>query len=239
MGVQISPCPLLLYMAKLFLVATPIGNLEDITLRALRILREVDLVLCEDTRSTRKLLSHFDIKKPLESFHAHSTPQKMKGLLARLQGGESIAYVTDAGTPGVSDPGELLVRVARDEGISIETIPGASALAASVAVAGVPLHEFLFLGFLPHKKGRETAFKKIAASEIPVFFYESTHRILKALESLMKVMPNAQISLFRELTKIHEEVLEGTPENLLNLLTKIKVKQKGEFVVLVRNSDTK
>lgn len=211
---------------KLSVVATPIGNLEDITLRALRILKEADAVACEDTRTTRKLLSHFDIHTPAVS------DSKVLGLLEQ---GKHVALVSDAGTPGVSDPGLELVSRARAAGAKVETIPGASALAAAVSVAGLKVPSFTFYAFLPQKKGRETLFKEIAASERASVFYESPHRILKALESLNKVAPTRRVGLYRELTKIYEEALIGLPQELLDRLQAEPVKQKGEFVVIVES----
>ena len=210
---------------KLSVVATPIGNLEDITLRALRVLKEVDFVACEDTRNTRKLLSHFDIHTPVV------TDRKTLVLLAQ---DKHVALVSDAGTPGVSDPGLELVARAREAGAKIETIPGPSALAAALAVAGLRVPSFTFYAFLPQKKGRETLFKEIAQSERASVFYESPHRILKALASLAARLPaGRQVGLYRELTKIYEEAIIGTPQELLDILRSQPVKQKGEFVVIV------
>ncbi len=209
---------------KLSVVATPIGNLEDITLRALRILKEADFVACEDTRNTRKLLSHFDIHTPLV------TDRKTLGLLAQ---DKHVALVSDAGTPGVSDPGLELVSQARAAGAKIETIPGASALAAALAVAGLRVPSFTFYAFLPQKKGREKLFKEMADNERSSIFYESPHRIIKALLSLKKVAPERRVGLYRELTKIYEEAIIGTPQELLSMLEAEPVKQKGEFVVIL------
>ncbi len=209
---------------KLSIVATPIGNLEDITLRALRTLKEADFVACEDTRNTRKLLSHFDIHTPVV------TDRKALVLLAQ---NKHVALVSDAGTPGVSDPGLELVAKARAGGANIEVIPGASALAAAVSIAGLRVPSFTFYAFLPQKKGRETLFKEIAASERASVFYESPHRILKALESLKKAAPARRVGLYRELTKIYEEAIIGTPEELLEILLNDPQKQRGEFVVIV------
>ncbi len=209
---------------KLSVVATPIGNLEDITLRALRTLKEADFVACEDTRMTRKLLSHFDIHTPAVS------DSKVLGLLAQ---DKHVALVSDAGTPGISDPGLELVSKARAAGAKVETIPGPSALVAAASIAGLKVPSFTFYAFLPQKKGRESIFKEIAASERASIFYESPHRILKALESLAKVAPERRIGLYRELTKIYEEALIGTPAELLALLEGDPQKQRGEFVVIV------
>lgn len=209
---------------KLSVVATPIGNLEDVTLRALRVLKEADFVACEDTRQTRKLLSHFDIHTPAVA------DSKVLGLLAQ---GKHVALVSDAGTPGVSDPGGQLVAKAREAGARIETIPGASALPAALAIAGLRASAFTFYGFLPVKKGREKLFKEIAASGRAAVFYESPHRIMKTLESLAKAAPARRVGLYRELTKIYEEALIGTAGELRELLAGDPQKQRGEFVVIV------
>ena len=219
----------------LYIIATPIGNLEDITLRALRILKEVDLVLCEDTRETRKLFNHYDIKTNTESYHAQSKLSKIDNIISKLKSGKNIALVSDAGTPAISDPGSLLVRRIKEEvpEIKVVPIPGPSALTTAFSASGITGGDFVFLGFLPHKKGRETLFKEIASSKRTFIFYESTHRIIKTLESLNKFAPKRRVILARELTKMFEEFLEGSSEYLLDLLNKNPVKQKGEFVVLV------
>ncbi len=220
----------------LYVVATPIGNLEDITLRALRILKEVDVILCEDTRTTKKLLSHYEITTKTESFHTHSTDSKIEGIITSLEGGAKMAMVTDAGTPGISDPGAVLVNriITSKKDIKIETIPGPSALTAAFSISGVVTSDFLFLGFIPHKKGRETMFKEIATSERAVVFYESTHRIIKTLQALTKhLQPERKISVARELTKIYEEVQCDTPQHLLEYFEANPVKTKGEFVCIV------
>lgn len=212
---------------KLSVVATPIGNLEDITLRALRILKEADFVACEDTRMTRKLLSHFDIHTPAIA------DSKTLGLLDQ---GKHVALVSDAGTPGVSDPGLELVSRAREAGHAVETIPGPSSLAAAVSVAGLKVPSFTFHGFLPQKKGRESVFKEVAAADRASVFFESPHRIIKALESLNKYAPERRVGLYRELTKIYEEALIGTPQELLDILQNDPQKQRGEFVVIVESA---
>jgi len=218
----------------LYVVATPIGNLEDITMRALRILSEVDYVLCEDTRVTGKLLAHYEIKKPLRRYDAHASEQAYEKIIADLEVGMKIALVSDAGTPGVSDPGVLLVQGARAAGARVEAIPGPSAVTTAVSLAGIAGNQFTFLGFVPHKKGRETFFRNLSAYEIqPVIFFESTHRIMKALQQLSVAVPTARVYLARELTKLYEEMLIGTPAELLEILEAEPVRQKGEFVVLV------
>lgn len=217
----------------LSIVATPIGNLEDITLRALRVLREADYVLCEDTRLTGNLLKHHDIKVPLKRYDAHASETTHERIIADLKDGKKIALVSDAGTPGVSDPGVLLVGMAREAGARIDAIPGPSAVTAAFSIAGLTGNQFAFLGFVPQKKGRETFFKSLESYEMPVIFFESTHRIMKALESLHKLSNNSKVSIARELTKMHEEFVSGTPEELIKYFSDSPVKQKGEFVVIV------
>lgn len=222
--------------ARFSVVATPIGNLEDITLRALRILKEADVVACEDTRTTKKLLSHYDIHTPLTSFHAHSGKKGFAKILSLLGEGKHVALVCDAGTPGISDPGLELVSIVREQlpEVKIEAIPGPSALAAALSIAGLRAASFTFYGFLPLKKGRETLFKEIAASERASVLYESPHRIVKALESLKKFLPaGRRIGVYRELTKMHEEALVGSPDELLQTLRVDSNHQRGEFVVIM------
>lgn len=223
-------------MGTLSIVATPIGNLEDITLRALRVLKEADVIFCEDTRVTKKLLSHYDIQTKTVRCDANKEAVAAKDVIARLEAGEKVAYVTDAGTPGMSDPGAYLVSRVREElpEAVIEAIPGASSLTAALSIAGITEHSFRFLGFLPHKKGRQTLFKEIAAAEEPVMFLESTHRIMKTLESLMEYAPEKRVILCRELTKKFEEVVVGRPEEVHTALAADTNRQRGEFVVIVR-----
>lgn len=223
-------------IGTLYIVATPIGNLEDITLRALRILKEVDVILCEDTRTTKKLLSKYDINTKTMSYHAHSTVGKESAIVRMLSEGKNLALVSDAGTPCISDPGVLLVQNTREilgDDIKIVPIPGASALVTALSASGISTAEFVFLGFLPHKKGRETLFKEIAISKRVMVFYESTHRILKTLESLNKYSPNVTVVIGRELTKQFEEFVRGTPNELLEYFTVNNDKQRGEFVVII------
>lgn len=223
-------------MGILSIVATPIGNLGDITLRALETLKNADAIACEDTRVTSKLLARYDIKKPLLVYHARSGRLAADRVLAQLGEGKRVALVTDAGTPGISDPGSELVALVRErlgEHVRIEAIPGPSALTAAVSIAGLPTASFLFLGFLPHKKGRQTLFKEIAREERAVVFYESPHRILKTLASLAEALPEGRrVALCRELTKIHEETLEGSAAELSEKLEKAGA-ARGEFVVIV------
>lgn len=221
---------------KLSLVATPIGNLEDITLRALRTLKECDYVLCEDTRVTGKLMSHYEIKKPLRRYDAHTSEGVHAAIVSDLEAGKHIVLVSDAGTPGISDPGVLLIKQVREAEITIEAIPGPSAVTAAVSLAGIAGNQFAFLGFVPQKKGRETFFKSLATFPVPPVFFESTHRIIKTLESLEFFVPEATVYLARELTKFHEEMLVGSATELLRLLADTPVKQKGEFVIIVEVS---
>jgi len=248
-------------IGKLSIVATPIGNLEDITLRALRVLAEVDYVLCEDTRVTGKLLSHYEIKKAMRRYDAHASQAVHEGILRDLEKGKHVALVSDAGTPGVSDPGVFLVATVRRElpEVVIDAIPGASALAATFSIAGISGNSFVFLGFVPQKKGRETFFKNLAEYEMPVMFYESVHRIMKTLESLRKEFTVAEspeeaassseegdeeesaeetertctVTIAREITKMHEEIVQGSPEEVWQYFTNNPDHVRGEFVVLI------
>lgn len=218
---------------KLSVVATPIGNLEDITLRAIRVLKEADYVLCEDTRVTGKLLKHHGIEAKMKRYDAHASEKVHEEVLGDLDEGKHIALVSDAGTPGVSDPGVLLVQRARQSGARIDAIPGPSAVTTAFSIAGLVGNQFTFLGFVPHKKGRQTFFKELEEYDHPVMFFESTHRILKTLEALKEVYPEKILHIGRELTKMHEEMLVGTSEEILNILIQTPEKQKGEFVVIV------
>lgn len=220
----------------LYIVATPIGNLEDITLRALRILKEVDYILCEDTRTTQNLLNKYEIKTKTMSYHAHSTDGKEVAIINLLKNGKNLALVSDAGTPCISDPGVMLVSNIRKEfGLQakVSPIPGPSALISALSASGISSAEFIFLGFLPHKKGRIKIFNQIKESDKVIVFYESTHRILKTLASLQTYTPLSKVMIAREITKQFEEFVSGTAEELLVYLNNNKVKQKGEFVVIV------
>ena len=216
------------------MVATPIGNLEDITLRAIRTLKEADYILCEDTRVTGKLLKHYEIDTPTKRYDAHASEKAHEAILNDLEERKHIALVSDAGTPGVSDPGVMLVDRARAAGARIEVIPGASALTAAFSIAGLSGNQFTFLGFVPQKKGRETFFNELADYDHPAIFFESTHRIMKTLATLAEKndVINSVI-IARELTKLHEEVVSGTPEEVLAYFEANQDHQKGEFVVIV------
>lgn len=207
---------------KLSVVATPIGNLGDITTRALKVLKECDVIACEDTRVTKKLLSHFDIHTPVVT---------LPKIPALLEQDKHVALVSDAGTPGVSDPGQEIVSDARDAGAAIDAIPGPSALAAALSICGLRAATFTFYGFLPLKKGRQTLFKEIAENDRASVFYESPHRIVKTLEALNTLCPTRRMGIYRELTKMYEEVIVGIPAEVLEQL--VPEKQRGEFVVIV------
>ncbi|MFN8293328.1 MAG: 16S rRNA (cytidine(1402)-2'-O)-methyltransferase [Chitinophagales bacterium] len=219
-------------MFKLTIVPTPIGNLEDITLRALRVLKEADLILAEDTRQTHKLLTHFEIQKPMYSHHAFNEHKTVENVVEKIRAGQKIALVSDGGTPAISDPGFLLVRNCIKEGIEVECLPGATAFVPALVVSGLPADEFVFMGFLPHKKGRETAVKKIANEDRTVIVYESPYRIVKLLEELKKfVEPERKLSISRELSKKFEETVRGTVEEVLAYFKAHE--PRGEFVVVV------
>jgi 16S rRNA (cytidine1402-2'-O)-methyltransferase len=228
-------------MALFSVVGTPIGNLEDITLRALRVLKEADLVLCEDTRVTKRLFERYDIHVPTMSYHAHSKLAKIDLIISKLEEGKNIALVSDAGTPGISDPGALLVSKIREQctdaikngEIKIESVPGPSALIAALSIAGIPCADFTFFGFLPHKKGRETIFKEIASMSRTAVFYESPHRILKTLEALHVHAPEKTVVIARELTKIYEEIVRGNASEVTTYFTDHSDKVRGEFVGIV------
>lgn len=217
----------------LYIVATPIGHLGDITLRALETLKSVDLILCEDTRVTKKLLFHYEITKSLASFHEHSDERKRVSLIERLKAGENMALVTDAGTPGLSDPGNVLVMDALASGIVTVPIPGVSALTALVSVAGIDMREFIFKGFPPHKKGRQTFFREVGESEVPVMYYESPHRVLKNLALLKEMNEEKKVIVGRELTKMFEEIVRGSVEEIETYFGEHPEKVKGEFTIIV------
>ncbi len=221
----------------LYIVATPIGNLEDITFRAVRVLREVDRIACEDTRQTRKLLDHYGISKPTVSYHEHNEQARSEDLVRALEAGENIAMVSDAGTPLIADPGFRVVREARERGIRVVPIPGPSAVITALSAAGLPTDSFAFLGFLPPKSGqRRKALEEARALGMTVVFYETPHRIEDALADMADVLGDAPIVLGRELTKIHEEFLAGTATALRTAL-ETRPAVKGEFTVLLGKSD--
>lgn len=216
----------------LYLVATPIGNLEDITLRALRTLRECDIIAAEDTRHTGQLLKHYGIAKPLLSYFRFNEAKRSEEIIERLRRGEKVALVTDAGTPGISDPGERVVRAALAEGLRVEAVPGPCALVAALTASGLPTDEFHFIGFLPHKSGaRRKVLEQLKAHPGTLILYESPYRIEKLLGELADLYPDHRVVLARELTKRFEEFLRGSARQLL---AETKVRSwKGEFVVLI------
>jgi 16S rRNA (cytidine1402-2'-O)-methyltransferase len=218
---------------RLYLVATPIGNLEDITYRAVRILNEADLIACEDTRHTRKLLEHYGIQKPTVSYHDHNEAERSLELAGKLRGGAVIAMVSDAGMPLVSDPGYRLVRAAIESGIPVEAVPGASAVLTSLAASGLPADAFYFGGFLPSKPGqRRKTLEALSEQPVTLIFYEAPHRILESLEAIEQVLGPRPVVVARELTKVHEEFLRGTASEVRALLA-ARDAVKGEITILI------
>jgi 16S rRNA (cytidine1402-2'-O)-methyltransferase len=223
---------------SLYLVPTPIGNLEDITLRAIRILKEVDTILAEDTRTTGFLLKHLNISNNLQSHHTFNEHKTLEGIIQRLKGGERIALVSDAGTPAISDPGFLLVRECLKHDIKIECLPGPTAFVPALVKSGLPSDTFVFEGFLPQKKGRQTALQKIVEQEKTMIFYESPFRLVKTLENFKEYLgPQRLVSVSRELTKIYEETVNGTVEEVLAHFSKKTV--KGEIVIILAGKESK
>lgn len=219
-------------MSKLYLIPTPIGNLEDITLRALRILKEVDLVLAEDTRTSKPLMKHFEISTPLQSHHLYNEHAKVEEVVNQIKSGITIALITDAGTPGISDPGFLLVRECIKNAIEVETLPGATAFVPALVNSGLPSERFCFEGFLPHKKGRQTKLESLVEEERTMIFYESPHRLIKTLTSFSEYFgKERKASISRELTKMFEENKRGTLEELIAYFSSKSI--KGEIVIVV------
>lgn len=219
-------------MSKLYLIPTPIGNLEDITLRALRILKEVDLVLAEDTRTSKPLMKHFEISTPLQSHHLFNEHAKVEEVVNQIKSGVTIALITDAGTPGISDPGFLLVRECIKNAIEVETLPGATAFVPALVNSGLPSERFCFEGFLPHKKGRQTKLESLVEEERTMIFYESPHRLIKTLTSFSEYFgKERKASISRELTKMFEENKRGTLEELIAYFSSKSI--KGEIVIVV------
>lgn len=220
--------------ASLTVIATPIGNLRDVSFRAVDTLRSADLIVCEDTRITKRLLDHYRIARPVMSVHEHSTPSMIQRVVEELQRGSNVAVVTDAGTPGVSDPGGMLVAAAHEAGIKVVALPGPSAVTAALSVSGLPADRFQFLGFVPHKKGRETIFKEIVSSDETVVFYESPHRIMKTLQRLSElVQPDRIVVVCRELTKVFEETVRGSAQDVYRAFTDNPGRVRGEFVIVI------
>ena len=223
-------------LGTLFVVATPIGNLEDITLRALKVFADVDLIAAEDTRRTRKILSRYEIKTPLVSFHEHNKKQKASQLVARLRAGASVALVSDAGTPSVSDPGYTLVTSCVEQEIPVTPIPGASAVVAALSVSGLPSDAFTFLGFVPRKaQKRRQLLERIKSERRTIVFYESPKRVLSLIDEIIPVVGNRHAVLARELTKVHEEILRGTLVDVANTLRQ-RAEVKGECTLVLSGS---
>jgi 16S rRNA (cytidine1402-2'-O)-methyltransferase len=219
-------------MSKLIIIPTPIGNLEDITLRALRMLKEVDVILAEDTRQTKKLLNHYSIEKTMVAHHAFNEHHTLSQIIQRIKSGQTIGMVSDGGTPAISDPGFLLVRECIKENIAVECLPGATAFVPALVNSGLPCSSFVFEGFLPHKKGRETALKKLSTETRTVILYESPNRIVKLMEELNKHFGESRrVSVSRELSKMFEETVRGTVTEVLQHFTAHE--PKGEFVVVI------
>ena len=222
-------------MATLYLIPTPIGNLEDITLRAIRILKEVDLILCEDTRTSKPLLKHFEISTPLLSYHIFNEHQKIESIIDRIKMGENIGLISDAGTPGISDPGFLLVREAVKNGIEVDTLPGATAFVPALVNSALPMDRFCFEGFLPHKKGRQTRLEKLKEEERTIVLYESPHRLIKTLTQLSEYLgTDRQASVSREISKMFQENKRGSLESLIEYFSSKTI--KGEIVICVEGN---
>ena len=213
---------------KHYVVATPIGNLEDITLRALRILKQVDFIVCEDTRRTQILLNNYQIKKPLVSFHQHSKLQKIEFIIDELKNGKDVALVTDAGTPGLADPGGVLIEEALKYNIEVEPIPGPSAVTSLISVSGWKTDKFLFLGYLPKKKGRQTLFSQFKDFDYPIVIFESPQRIIKTLQELLSGWGDREVIIGRELTKKFGQILRGKISEIIT-----KIRPQGEFVIII------
>tara|TARA_B110000263_G_scaffold94032_2_gene82244 strand:+ start:737 stop:1414 length:678 start_codon:yes stop_codon:yes gene_type:complete len=225
-------------MSKLVIIPTPIGNLEDITLRSILLLKEVDLILAEDTRTSKKLLNHFKVQTSIFSFHQHNEHKTLNKWIAKLKEGETIALISDAGTPGISDPGFLLVRECLKREIKVECLPGATAFVPALVISGLPLEKFIFEGFLPVKKGRQTRLKLLADEERTMVFYESPHRIVKTLIQFCDFFGEERlVSVSRELTKMYEETKRGSMNDVLHYFQ--EKKPKGEFVIVVEGKKWK
>ncbi|WP_422858106.1 16S rRNA (cytidine(1402)-2'-O)-methyltransferase [Flagellimonas sp. S174] len=219
-------------MGKLFLVPTPIGNLEDMTFRAIKVLKEADLILAEDTRTSGKLLKHFEIYTPLQSHHMHNEHKQLEAMVERLKGGATLALISDAGTPAISDPGFLLTRACVQNNIEVECLPGATAFVPALVNSGLPNDRFVFEGFLPVKKGRQTRLEALSEEKRTLVFYESPHKLIKTLTQFGEYFgADRQVSVSRELTKMYEETVRGTVSEVLNHFE--AKPPKGEFVIVV------
>lgn len=219
---------------KLYLVPTPIGNLADMTYRAVEVLKNVDLILAEDTRTSGYLLKHYEIGTPAQSFHAHNEHKKVEEAIEKLKEGKSIAQISDAGTPGISDPGFLLVRAALANDIEVDSLPGATAFVPALIKSGFPCDRFVFEGFLPHKKGRQTRIEAMKGESRTVIYYESPHRLLKTLQQFKEILGDRNVSVSRELTKKFEETVTGTIDEVLTFFGTKSI--KGEFVIVLEGA---
>ncbi len=215
----------------LYIVSTPIGNLNDITFRAVEVLKQVDLIACEDTRRTKILLEKFGLAKNLISYYNYNERQRAEEIIRELKSGKNVALVSDSGTPGISDPGFVLIKRAIEENITVIPIPGPSAFVCALVGSGLPMDEFVFMGFLPHKKGRKTKLKKLSEEERTIILYESPHRLIKTLNEILEIFGDREIAVAKELTKIHEEFFRGKISEVLKKLTPDKI--KGEFVIVI------
>ncbi|MBR4963089.1 MAG: 16S rRNA (cytidine(1402)-2'-O)-methyltransferase [Muribaculaceae bacterium] len=223
-------------MAKLYIVPTPVGNLEDITLRALRVLKEADCILAEDTRTSGILLKHYDIKAKLQPHHKFNEHKTIESIAQRIKGGENIALISDAGTPGISDPGFLLSRQCAKEGVEVECLPGATAFVPAIVASGLPCDRFCFEGFLPQKKGRVSRLTELSTEERTIIFYESPYRIVKLLTQIAEIFGNErECAVCREISKLHEEIVRGSVEEVLAHFSTHE--PKGEFVVVVAGAN--
>ena len=220
-------------MAKLYIVPTPIGNLDDITLRAIKVLEDVDLILCEDTRRSKKLLNHLEIKSQLRSHHKFNEHKEVKIIVDKIKEGNNVAVISDAGTPGISDPGFLIVRTCLENDIEVECLPGASAFIPALIISGISADKFIFEGFLPVKKGRKTRLSALCLETRTMIFYESPHKLLKTLVDFESSFgPERKVSISREITKLFEETLRGSIKELINIYA--NKKPKGEYVIVVQ-----
>lgn len=215
----------------LYIVSTPIGNLNDITFRAVEVLKQVDLIACEDTRRTKILLEKFGLAKNLISYYNYNERQRAEEIIRELKSGKNVALVSDSGTPGISDPGFVLIKRAIEENITVIPIPGPTAFVCALVGSGLPMDEFVFVGFLPHKKGRKTKLKKLSEEERTIILYESPHRLIETLNEILEIFGDREIAVAKELTKIHEEFFRGKISEVLKKLTPDKI--KGEFVIVI------
>lgn len=223
------------YMSKLYVVPTPVGNLEDMTLRAIRVLKEVDLILAEDTRTTGILLKHFEIKKPMLSHHKFNEHQTVESVVSRIKSGENIALVSDAGTPGISDPGFLVVRECVRNGVEVQCLPGATAFVPAIVSSGLPNERFCFEGFLPQKKGRMTRLNSLVSETRTMIFYESPYRLVKTLTQFSEIFGEERlVAVCREISKIHEECVRGTIKEVVEHFT--QTEPKGEIVIILQGN---